>query len=216
MQTVFGADPRNEDQDETNFFNCEMQCEQNDDLAKRSRYYQGQINTSTLKRNQPYSELRPTYIIFICMFDPFGRDEYVYSFENTDKRLGFSIGDESYKMFLNVNGHKGNVTSAFKELMAYFKTSSIPSNCGNPLVYMLDQMVAEKRENKDWRDSYMTWERYGFEQMNKGRAEGLAEGRTKIVENLIRSGLDVEKLSEMSGVPLEEVLKIQKDMLAKA
>ena len=62
----------------------------------------------------------------------------------------------------------------------------------------------------------MTWERYGFEQMNKGRAEGLAEGRTKIVENLIRSGLDVEKLSEMSGVPLEEVLKIQEDMLAKA
>ena len=195
-------------EDDTNYFNCEMQCENNDDLPKRSRYYQGQIDVSTLKPGQPYAELRPTYIIFVCMFDPFGLDEYIYSFENTEKHLGISLNDKTYKIFLNVNGHKGDVSPEFKELMEYFKTSIVPDNCVNPLVYMLDRMVTLKRENRDWRESFMTWERYGYEQKNKGRSE--------IIENLLKNGMTPEKVSELANVPLDEVLRIQKNLLAKA
>ena len=63
----------------------------------------------------------------------------------------------------------------------------------------------------------MTWERYGYEQLNKGRAEGLTKGcskeRTSIVENLLKNEFTSDQIAAMTGVPLEAVLTIQKRML---
>ena len=52
-------------------YDCEMQTSGNDNLPKRTRYYQGMIDLNLIERGADYSELKKSYIIFICTFDVF-------------------------------------------------------------------------------------------------------------------------------------------------
>ena len=64
--------------DEQAWYNVEMLCYVDKDLPKRSRMYQAEIDSDKLKDGQPYSELRDSYIIFICNYDPFDCGKAVY------------------------------------------------------------------------------------------------------------------------------------------
>ena len=68
-----------------------MQKANNGDIIKRSRYYQSQIDASEFLKGYSYRDLKNSYIIFICMFDLFGKDQYIYRFENYDKELDLSM-----------------------------------------------------------------------------------------------------------------------------
>ena len=64
-------------------FNMEMQNDvQKDDVRKRSRYYQGLIDSPILKsgKKTKYKNLPSTVIIFITQEDIFGRDLAKYTF----------------------------------------------------------------------------------------------------------------------------------------
>lgn len=49
-------------------------------LGKRSRYYQANMDLDFLEHGQPCDKLKPSYVIFICTFDYFKKDEPVYFF----------------------------------------------------------------------------------------------------------------------------------------
>ena len=55
--------------------------ENDPDLRKRSRYYQSMIDRKKLGAGRPYSELRKTYIVFLCTFDLFGEGIPKYTFK---------------------------------------------------------------------------------------------------------------------------------------
>ena len=42
------------------------------ELPLRTRYYQNIIGTNMLRKGTHYRELKKTYVIFVCTFDPFG------------------------------------------------------------------------------------------------------------------------------------------------
>ncbi|MDD3367423.1 MAG: Rpn family recombination-promoting nuclease/putative transposase [Lachnospiraceae bacterium] len=62
-------------------YNLEMQNTDEKNLAKRSRFYQAEMDVTSLKPGEDFSKLKPCYIIFICTFDPFGKGLYRYVFE---------------------------------------------------------------------------------------------------------------------------------------
>ena len=73
--------------DKNTHYNLEMQVKNNKNpdtdtyvLPKRSRYYQALLDIDLLQKGQPYDLLPPTFIIFICVFDFFEQDNYVYTF----------------------------------------------------------------------------------------------------------------------------------------
>lgn len=69
-------------------------------LGKRSRYYHSQIDMELLLSGMPYELLSDVYVIFICDFDPFGRNMYRYTFDARCKEdTGLSLKDGSN--FLN-------------------------------------------------------------------------------------------------------------------
>ena len=74
-------------------YNCEMQTSFFKNIPKRSRYYQGFIDMDLIEKGADYSKLKKSFVIFICTFDLFGKNGYIYTFENrcveyTDLRLG--------------------------------------------------------------------------------------------------------------------------------
>ena len=45
------------------------------------------MDTHFLKKGRPYKDLKPSYVIFICMKDPFEMGEAIYQFQMIDKNL---------------------------------------------------------------------------------------------------------------------------------
>ena len=54
------------------------------------------IDLNLIEKGADYSELKETFIIFVCLHDPFKHNECVYTFENRCKEVqGLQLGDES-------------------------------------------------------------------------------------------------------------------------
>ena len=67
--------------DSNKIYDIELQT-YDDDIPKRMRYYQSMMDMDCLMKGQEYSELKETFIIFICTFDPFGRNQPCYMIQN--------------------------------------------------------------------------------------------------------------------------------------
>ena len=70
------------DDDAGTVYDLEMQVKNYAWMPKRTRYYQSLIDLNSLQKGKHYSDLNNSYVIFICNFDFFERNRYVYSFEN--------------------------------------------------------------------------------------------------------------------------------------
>lgn len=62
------------------------------------------MDITSLAPGEDFNDLKPGYVIFICMFDPFGDGLYQYTFEERCNENGRALGDETVKMFLDVKG----------------------------------------------------------------------------------------------------------------
>ena len=72
-----------EEQGTNRSFDVEMQIADKQNIGKRMRYYQGMIDMDKLKPGEDYKKLGESYVIFICMFDPFKRGLSKYTFRET-------------------------------------------------------------------------------------------------------------------------------------
>lgn len=71
-------------------YDVEMQNDDTKNLPKRCRYYQAELDVTSLRPGEDYQQLKPGYIIFICSFDPFGKGRCQYVFEEYCKGSGHS------------------------------------------------------------------------------------------------------------------------------
>ena len=84
------------------------------------RYYQGIIDMHTISKGSNYKELKKSFVIFICTFDPFGENRPIYTFENTCREnKDLMLNDGALKVIVNVEGTVGNISSEFKAVLDY-------------------------------------------------------------------------------------------------
>ena len=96
--------------DEDKIIDVEIQTYPQDSLGKRTRYYQSMIDMDSLMKGQDYSELKESYILFICKFDPF-KDKNgnyygqpCYTFRNICiENNAVNLNDKSLKVIYNTN-----------------------------------------------------------------------------------------------------------------
>ena len=82
-----------------------MQVAPKRNLPKRSRYYQGMIDLNSIEKGAKYNALKKSFIIFICMFDPFNEDLPIINsksclhnsklFSNTLQKMKLSVNFSS-------------------------------------------------------------------------------------------------------------------------
>lgn len=189
-------------------FNTEMQNDTvGDDVRKRSRYYQGLIDSPILKsgKNTRYKNLPSTIIIFITQDDIFGLDLAKYTFtEQCEEIAGLHLEDGTKKIFLNMNSKNGS--PELVSLLQYMKETRMD----NPEIIIkdrrivkLDEVVQEVKQSEEWEAVKMDLLEIGIE---RGREEGREEGRLllrsaiilcrsgecKSVEELVEKGFDEE------------------------
>ena len=133
----------------------EMQTASGFALGKRSRYYQANMDLDCLKEGEDYAKLKKCYVIFLCTFDYFKKDEPVYFFRSWDVQKGLPLDDFSYKIVLNTACTPAKVPEALKPLYAYLNDPK--ASQASSLTRRIDARV-RKFNTDDWRRKYMTFE----------------------------------------------------------
>lgn len=159
-------------------YDLEMQNEDEGNLPLRSRYYQAELDLSSLKPGEDYEHLRPLYVIFICSFDPFGKSLYRYTFEMQCGERNFPLNDGVKRIFLNTKGTNPNeVPSALVDFLGYLEESTDSyvnkTNC-NKLKH-IHEKVKQLKKNRSLKERYMRFEELLKQRERKGIKQGYSE-----------------------------------------
>ena len=160
-------------------YNIEMQTAEYGALPQRARLYQAHIDINQLERGQNFDELRPSYVIFICTFDPFGQSRYQYSFRNVCRETGEELQDEAYKLFFNTTGTEGEISPSLREMLQYINNpGAYPVQKSKvELIHQIETAVEEANQDEEWRRMYMTWQIRQREAELLGEKRGIAIGK---------------------------------------
>ena len=212
--------------DSNRVFDIELQTTNERNLELRTRYYQGVMDISELEKGEFFSNMKESYIIFICMFDPFGADMPIYTVKQTfaenDKLI---FNDKTHKIFYNVKAFEKIAndveTKAFLEYLCKHQSTT-------KFTQSLETAVYRNKNNQNWRKDYMTLaynlslavEKAAKKAAKKAREEGIAIGRNegislgaqqKAIEtakNLLSIGLSQKQISQVTGLSIDEIEKL--------
>ena len=199
--------------EEGTVYDTEMQQNWRDDLEKRSRYYQGLLDSSLLvPGEQSYNALNDTYIIMIMPFDLFGKGRYQYtakSFCREDKEI--EIQDGATRISLNTHGkNKEEVRPELIEFLSYVeKTNELQEAMfHSEKVTKIQKAVQQVKSNEEIGVKYMQ----KWEEIAEARAEGREEGREQLLINQIQKkqakGKDLAQIAEELEMTEEEVQSV--------
>ena len=162
-------------------YNVEMQVERKPALGKRSRYYQSQMDMEMLLTGEDYTELPNTYVIFICDFDPFGKDKYRYTFRTTcQESENVELEDGRTTVFLNTRGkNESEVPGELVTFLQYMKEDLEGSEkeFHDPYVEQLQKLIRNVKGSREMEERFMIFEEMLKEERAAGFAKGRAEGR---------------------------------------
>ena len=184
--------------DRERFYNVEMQVANQPGLGKRVRYYQAQIDQETLKKGEDYDDLRESYVIFFCAFDPCGQDRRLYQFhyyEDTDRQLRLSTN--SHLILINALGTKGQITPA---LAAVLDVMNRRRDNQNPLAISLVKEIDGYNRDKKRRRALMNLQMRLKDERRLGLSEGRAEGRDEMALGLIHA-------LQAQGMPQKQIVE---------
>ena len=200
-------------------YDIELQRTSITDLAERTRMYSSSMDVAMLDKGEGFGRMRTSYVIFLCTFDPFARDEKVYRFATMCENVqGLPLGDRRYIMFLNSKGSKGESNLDMDELFRYLNggVEAIGMESKSELVKVLDGYVQRYNRNDDWRKEYMKLEFLLKDKYDEGRTAGETEGisigevneRSRMVREMNANGIPVQVIAKCASLDVEEVQKI--------
>ena len=220
--------------DSNRVFDIELQTTNERNLELRTRYYQGVMDISELEKGEFFSNMKESYIIFICMFDPFGADMPIYTVKQTFKENEKLIfDDKTHKIFYNVNAFEklsNDVeTKAFLEYLCKHQSTT-------KFTQSLETAVYRNKNNQNWRQNYMTlaYDMYmvakeaaevaaekafenGFSAgeergisigLSKGITQGARDAKLETAKSMILRNISIDIVAECTGLSPEEIEKL--------
>lgn len=198
-------------------YDIEIQTSDNGDLPKRTRFYQVKNDIHMLRKGEKhFSKLKKSYIIFICTFHPFENsdtNECIYTFENIcliNNKI-IKLKDDAYRVFVNsecdLNKIKNNNLKAFIELIK----DEFHTNTESPLTNKILNEMDRVKRNEGWRTNYMTQKERDLDMMHKGEQEKCIQ----MVRGMLDNNININIISSISKLSIEEIKEIQESMLVK-
>ena len=203
-------------------FDMEMQNDtRGDDVRKRSRFYQGLIDTPILKSGKKirYKHLPSTAIIFITQDDIFGKDLAMYTFsERCEEVPELSLNDGTSKIFLNMTSKNGR--PELVSLLQYMKHTTLNNESvmvQDKRIVDLDRIVEEVKQSEEWEAVKMNILEIGIERGKElGLEQGIQQGNTDtlkgIIENMLRHDMSDENIRLYTGCEQNFIDKIKLEM----
>lgn len=204
-------------EDENNIvYNAEMQNEsvntsRQKELPNRSRYYQAMIDTDYFRKGQNYLALPETYIIFICTFDPFGKNLPMYTFDTACNEMPIlEYNDKAHKIYFNTTADLSSLPLGTQNMLRYINDGVV----NDDTTKTIDEAVIKARLIEEWRSEYMLTLVHDNDVFCEGKEEGLAQGiaqgitqgsLTTLSDLIARGAITIEIAAEQAGMTVEEL-----------
>ena len=197
-------------------FDMEMQNDTDgDDVRKRSRFYQGMIDTPILKSGKKtrYKHLPSTTIIFITQEDIFGKDLAMYTFsERCEEVPELSLEDGTSKIFQNMMSRNGR--PELISLLQYMKHTTLDNEnvtVKDERILDLDRIVGEVKQSEEWEAVKMNILEIG---LTRGEEKGHLRTLVKSVEAAMKNfNIDLQQACTGLGTSVEEYEKAKKQVV---
>ena len=143
---------------QNNYYNIEMQVLNKYDIPRRSRFYQGLMDTKMLKSGvKSYNELKDVFVIFICLFDPFGEGFMKYTFSKLcEEKRELPLNDGAKTIIINGSWKSQERELTELEDFVYYIENPIEYKAQKELAKSIDEDVKQKKQDQKVRDGYMT------------------------------------------------------------
>ena len=172
-------------------------------LPKRTRYYQAMIDLNVLGKGKDYIELKKSFVIFICTFDPFpGNGRKIYTFTNLcHEENDLELGDETVKIFLNSKGTIGEVDGDIDKFLAYVDGKAAEGEFTQDIAAEVERL----KQHNETRVEYMTLMMELKEQRREGYDEGKESERVISIRNLMETlNLSAKQAMDALKIPASE------------
>ena len=210
------------DEDDT-IYDTEPHQGEREPLPKRSRLYQGMIDSKLLEAGEvDYTKLNNVYIIVITPYDVFGQGKYRYTFRMACREEpGLDLEDGAERIFLNTRGtNPEEVSPELVELLRYMENTNTAAPAENQKVREIQRRVEAIKSSEEVGVRYMqAWEEKVLERqagrqeglqegIRKGRLEGRQEGLTEKLKEQAAKKWQKGKTPEQAAEDLEEDLEV--------
>ncbi len=199
---------------EHNIHNTEAQKQNTGNLPKRSRNYQGMIDSRLLPPGEvDFGKMNDVFIILIMPFDLFGKGLYRYTFRmKCEEAVDVSLMDGATRIFLNTRGTNAQgVSRELVEMLRYFEetTDERAQASGSKTIRWMHEKVRSIKSSEEvgikfmnaWEEKILDRQEARAEGLEEGRRQGLQEGQTEEREQGIRKMI---KLCQKLAMPRED------------
>ena len=186
---------------EETVYDAEVQKENAHNLPKRSRLYQGLIDSDLLPPGiMDFNRLNNAYIIIITPFDPFGKNLYRYSFEMQCREVpSLSLKDGAIRIFLNTHGQNASdVSPELIELLRYMENTSEETSqqCQSSRIKEMQKRIQAIKSSEEIGVKFMlAWEEKLLDRQ-KAREKGKQLQLLELVRKKAEKGWSCEKIAE--------------------
>lgn len=191
-------------------FNTEMQNDATqDDLRKRSRFYQGMMDTPILKAGKQtrYKNLPSTVIIFITQEDIFGKDLALYTFtEQCEEIQGLHLEDGTTKIFLNMKSKNGR--PELISLLQYMKNTTME----NPEILVKDERILSLSEIVEEVKQSEEWEAVRMNILEVGIQKGSKDKLKEQIKKKLTKGKTIPEIADALEEEVETIEALIKEM----
>ncbi len=196
--------------------------------GKRTRYYQSMVDIDSLMKGQDYSELKESYILFICKDDPFmdpDKKNYglpCYTFRNICKENStINLDDKTLKVLYNASAYEQEKDEKIRNFLHYVYTNETGED---DFSNRLEETVKKLIENDKFRNDYLAMNLHDRDITRMAKQEGIAEGMAKGIEQgalqkaiesaieLLKEKIAPEVIAKCEKLPLEKVLELQQQL----
>lgn len=184
--------------------NVEIQRADKGAGRKRARYNSSMMDANLLQKGADFDTLPETYVVFITEHDVIGRGKPIYRIGRYIFDTGESFGDGSHiSHILYVNGEYRDETPIGK-LMHDF-------SCTDPADMYYGKLAERVRFFKESKEGIAIMCRIMEDMCNQTLKEGMKE----VAHRMLTAGrYALEEISEISGLSLDEVKKLQAEQSA--
>ncbi len=168
--------------DEEKVIDVEIQSYPQEALGKRTRYYQSMIDMDSLMKGQDYTELKDSYILFICQYAPFKKDEDKlglprYTFRTRcDESDQAHLNDNCLKVIYNSSAYKEEKDPLVRGILQFINTND-PGQ--DSFANRLSTLVETLKERETFRQEYNAMNLHDRDLIRNAKKEGIQEGISK-------------------------------------
>lgn len=195
-------------------FDVEMQTTSSHNLGKRILLYISYLINHQLRPGQTEEDLKENYVIFICKFDYFHKDQWHYEFNDipSDIQPEIVLPTGTHILIYNVYG-RGNDIS--KPMQNFLKLVSGKRDIDDPYVKQIENEITALKNDKLWRETMIMDSETLY---REGKLEGQQEAAINTIKAMRENNADDASILSLlksayskyfSDEELEKLLKIK-------